>query len=170
MGVGGVIWEKMLYFYNCKKRFIVNFVGEFTSKIDPKRRIVLPALFKKQLGNTPSSDLFILKEDLYEKCLVLYPMQEWERQNQIILEKLNPFNREHNQFLRIFSKGACEVTLDNVNRFLIPKRLLEYAGIEKDVVLSGQNSKIEIWAAESYQKIWDNPVDFGALADKIMNP
>ncbi len=146
------------------------FVGEYSSRVDSKGRIVFPTVFKKQCGTAANGDIFILKEDLYEKCLVMYPLAEWERQNQIIREKLNPFDREHNQFLRMFSKGACEVTLDSVNRFLVPKRLLDYAGIEKEVVLSGQDSKIEIWSAETFAKMWENPVDFGELAKRVINP
>jgi MraZ protein len=149
---------------------MITFVGEYTIRIDAKGRLVLPSAFKKQVGGAPLSDSFILKEDMYEKCLVLYPAAEWERQNQIIRSRLNPFDKQHNQFLRSFSKGAIEVTLDSVNRLLVPKRLMEFANIDKDVVLSGQDGKIEIWSSESYQKLWESAPDFEELAKKVMNP
>jgi MraZ protein len=149
---------------------MVTFVGEYNIRIDAKGRLVLPSAFKKQVGEAASGDSYILKEDMYEQCLVLFPATEWERQNQIIRSKLNPFDKQHNQFLRSFSKGAIEVTLDSVNRFLVPKRLLEFAQIDKDVVLSGQDGKIEIWATEVYQRLWDNAPDFEELAKKVMNP
>ncbi|HOG18954.1 MAG TPA: division/cell wall cluster transcriptional repressor MraZ [Salinivirgaceae bacterium] len=148
---------------------MVTFIGEYNIRIDAKGRIVLPTAFIKQVGDIPQREVFILKEDMYEQCLVLYPISEWDRQNQIIRSKLNPFDREHNQFLRSFSKGAAEVSTDNVNRILIPKRLLEFAKITKDIVLSGQDGKIEIWSAEMYQSLWDNSPDFEQLAKKVMN-
>ena len=148
---------------------MISFVGEYSVRIDAKGRLVLPSALKKQGVEADSAGMYVLKEDMYERCLVLYPAMEWERQNAIIRNKINPFDREHNQFLRSFSKGACEISLDSVNRILIPKRLLEYAQIERDVVLSGQDGKIEIWAAEIYQQMWNNAPDFEILAKKVMN-
>ncbi len=173
MGKCGKKWEKMgklfvfLHVESCI--IMVTFIGEYNIRIDAKGRIVLPSAYLKQIGDMPQREVFILKEDLYEKCLVLYPISEWDRQNQLIRSKLNPFDREHNQFLRSFSKGAAEVTSDNVNRILIPKRLLEFANITKDIVLSGQDGKIEIWGAENYQGLWNSAPDFEMLAKKVMN-
>ena len=65
-----------------------------------------------------------------------------------IRKKMNPYNREHNMFLRNFFKGTAELSLDNNNRLLIPKRLMDLIGAERDVVLAGQDGRIEIWAAE----------------------
>ena len=161
---------KLFVFLHIQSCFImVTFIGEYNIRIDAKGRIVLPTAFIKQVGDIPQREVFILKEDMYEQCLVLYPISEWDRQNQIIRSKLNPFDREHNQFLRSFSKGAIEVSTDNVNRILIPKRLLEFAKITKEIVLSGQDGKIEIWSAEMYQSLWDNSPDFDQLAKKVMN-
>jgi|BioPla2DNA2_1021312.scaffolds.fasta_scaffold01553_4 MraZ protein len=161
---------KLFVFLHIQSCFImVTFIGEYNIRIDAKGRIVLPTAFIKQVGDIPQREVFILKEDMYEQCLVLYPISEWDRQNQIIRSKLNPFDREHNQFLRSFSKGAIEVSTDNVNRILIPKRLLEFAKITKEIVLSGQDGKIEIWSAEMYQSLWDNSPDFEQLAKKVMN-
>ena len=158
---------KLFVFLHIQSCFImVTFIGEYNIRIDAKGRIVLPTAFIKQVGDIPQREVFILKEDMYEQCLVLYPISEWDRQNQIIRSKLNPFDREHNQFLRSFSKGAIEVSTDNVNRILIPKRLLEFAKITKEIVLSGQDGKIEIWSAEMHQSLWDNSPDFEQLAKK----
>lgn len=166
MGKNGKLFV-FLHVQSCL--IMVTFIGEYNIRIDAKGRIVLPTAFIKQVGDIPQREVFILKEDMYEQCLVLYPISEWDRQNQIIRSKLNPFDREHNQFLRSFSKGAAEVSTDNVNRILIPKRLLEFAKITKDIVLSGQDGKIEIWSAEMYQNLWDNSPDFEQLAKKVMN-
>ena len=148
---------------------MVTFIGEYNVKLDAKGRFVLPVAFIKQLDKESSGECFILKEDLFEGCLSFYPYSEWDRQNQIIREKINPFERQHNQFLRSFSKGAVEVSLDSINRILIPKRLIDYAQIQKDIVLSGQDGKIEIWSAESYEQHWKNAPDFESLAKDVLN-
>jgi MraZ protein len=148
---------------------MIIFIGDYTCKIDAKGRVMLPAAFKKQMPSA-SQDRYVVKKDIYEKCLVLYPMDEWERQNQLIRQNINPYNKEHNQFLREFYKDTAEVELDANNRFLIPARLLNLVNIdkEKDVVLAGQLGKIEIWAKELYDKTSESISDFGDLANKIL--
>ncbi len=145
------------------------FIGDYTCKIYAKGRVMLSAAFKKQMP-AAAQDKFVIKKDIYQKCLVLYPMDEWERQNQLIQQNINPYNKEHSQFLREFYKDTAEVELDANNRFLIPARLLNLAGIDKDkeVVLAGQLGKIEIWAKELYDKTSESINDFGDLANKIL--
>lgn len=145
------------------------FIGDYSCKIDAKGRVMLPAAFKKQMP-AASQDKYVVKKDIYEKCLVLYPMDEWERQNQLIRQNINPYNKEHNQFLREFYKDTAEVELDASNRFLIPARLLNLVNIDKenDVVLAGQLGKIEIWAKDLYDKTSESISDFGELASKIL--
>lgn len=145
------------------------FIGDYTCKIDAKGRVMLSAAFKKQMP-AAAQDKFVIKKDIYEKCLVLYPMDEWDRQNQLIRQNLNPYNKEHSQFLREFYKDTAEVELDANNRFLIPARLQSLAGIdkEKELVLAGQLGKIEIWAKELYDRTSESINDFGELANKIL--
>jgi MraZ protein len=145
---------------------MATFIGDYTCKTDDKGRIMLPSAFKKALSAS-ARDTFVVKKDIYEKCLVLFPIDEWERQVELIRANLNPYNKEHNTFLRGFNKGTAEIILDATNRLLIPKRLLEETGIIKDVVLAGQDGKIEIWAKDAYEKI-DVGDDFAQLAQKIM--
>ncbi len=145
------------------------FIGDYTCKIDAKGRVMLPSAFKKQMP-TAAQDKFVVKKDIYEKCLVLYPMDEWERQNQLIQQNINPYNNEHSKFLREYYKDTAEVELDSNNRFLIPSRLLNLANVDKDqeVILAGQLGKIEIWSKELYDKTSDDVGDFGELANKIL--
>jgi MraZ protein len=146
---------------------MATFIGDYTCKIDAKGRIILPMAFKKQLPAT-AQDHFVVRRDIFERCLVLYPGEDWNRQLERIRSRINPYNREHNLFLRNFFKGTAELTLDNNNRLLIPRRLLDLAGINRDVVLAGQDGRIEIWAADLYDKI-DMPTDdFANLAEKLM--
>ncbi|HAB50923.1 MAG TPA: cell division protein MraZ, partial [Ignavibacteriales bacterium] len=102
---------------------MTNFVGDHPCKLDGKSRILFPAALKKQMEG--DNDRFVVKKDLFENCLVLYTLQEWERQNQQIRQKINTFNKEHNAFLRGFYRGTAEVILDSSSRLLIPKRLLD---------------------------------------------
>lgn len=134
--------------------------------MDAKGRILFPSGLKKQLE--ANGNCFVIKKDLFEQCLVMYTSAEWERQNEIIRSQINPFNKEHNRFLRGFYRGTAEIELDNSGRLLLPKRLLDEAGIDKDIVLSGQDTKIELWAESKYDAMEEDEDDFAVLAEKIM--
>jgi MraZ protein len=146
---------------------MATFIGDYTCKADVKGRIILPAAFKKQMP-ADAQDHFVVRKDIFENCLVLYSIEDWNRQLDKIRKKLNPYKREHNMFLRNFFKGTAELSLDSNNRLLIPKRLMDLIGAQRDVVLAGQDGRIEIWAAGIYEKI-DMPADdFADLAEKLM--
>jgi MraZ protein len=144
-----------------------SFVGDYTGKVDVKGRITFPSAFKKQMPDD-SSTSFVIKKDIFEKCLILFTSDEWERQNKIIRAGINPYNKEHTKFLREFYRGTAEVTLDTNNRLLVPARLLEYAQIESEIYFSGQDRKIEIWAKNSYESKEESAEDFAELAEKIL--
>ena len=146
---------------------MISFIGEHTCKVDAKGRIMLPSVFKRQLS-PDESNRFVVKTDIYEKCLILYPWEEWQRQHKLILEKINHYTREHNQLLREFSKASSEASLDNNNRILIPRRLIELVEIKKEVILIGLFGKIEIWAEELYESSSITGEAYGDLANKIL--
>jgi len=146
---------------------MITFVGDHNCKVDEKGRITFPASLKKQM-NAASDGRFVVKKDIFEQCLVLFPIEEWERQNAIIRSKVNPYNKEHNKFLRNFYRGSAELILDSNNRMLIPKRLLDLAEISKEAILAGQDGKIEIWSKDLYESVEQENDDFAALAEKIM--
>jgi len=143
------------------------FIGEYICKLDSKGRLMLPSVFKKQMGSEAQFK-FIVKKDIFVNCLNLYPNDEWERQVKTIRGNINTFNREHSRFLREFYKGTAEIILDNTNRLLIPRRLLETAEIGNEVVLLGIDGKVEIWNKKAYDTIGENETDFAALTEKIM--
>ncbi len=145
---------------------MTTFIGDYNCRVDEKGRVMLPGAFKKALS-ADARDTFVIKKDIYEKCLVLFPLNEWERQVELIRSNLNPYNKEHNAFLRGFYKGTAEVELDATNRLLVPKRLLEELSVNKEIVLAGQDGKIELWAKEAYDNI-DVGDNFAQLAQKIM--
>ncbi len=144
------------------------FIGDYTCRIDAKGRVLLPSAFIKQLP-VQGQDRFVVKKDIFEKCLVLYPIEEWEFQNKLIRSKINPYKKEHNEFLRNFYRGTAELVLDGNNRLLIPKRLIELVGITKELILAGQDSKIEIWPRDAYEKQEAGENEFAKLAEKIMD-
>ena len=146
---------------------MASFIGDYTCKVDVKGRIILPMAFKK-LMSADATDHLVVKKDIFENCLVLYSIEDWNRQLEKIRKNINPYNREHNMFLRNFFRGTAELMLDNNNRMLVPKKLLDCIGAERDVILSGQDGRIEIWAADSYDKIEIATEDFANLAEKLM--
>lgn len=146
---------------------MTTFIGEHTCKLDTKGRLLLPSAFKKHLSPA-CNERFVIKRDIYERCLVLYPWDEWERLNKIIKKNVNPYNREHNKFLRAFFKGTAELNLDSANRLLIPKRLSEETNISNEVILAGQFGKIEIWSPDVYNSSMLSNDDFASLADTIL--
>lgn len=146
---------------------MATFIGDHSCKIDVKGRMIFPSALKRQMESI-SADRFVVRRDIFENCLVLFTIEDWEEQMKKIRSRINPYNREHNRFLRNFFKGTADLVLDASNRLLIPKKLLEQAGIEKDVVLAGQDGRIEIWAMERYEMIDIPAEDFADLAEKLM--
>jgi MraZ protein len=146
---------------------MATFIGDYTCKVDVKGRIILPAAFKKQMP-ADAQDHFVVRKDIFENCLVLFAIEDWNRQLVKIRKKLNPFNREQNMFLRNFFKGTAELSLDNNNRILVPKKLMDLIGANRDVVLAGQDGRIEIWAADIYDKIDMPAEDLANLAEKYL--
>jgi MraZ protein len=146
---------------------MATFIGDYPCKVDAKGRIILPMAFKKQMP-AAAQDHFVVRKDIFENCLVLYAIDDWNRQLEKIRKRINPYNREHNRFLRNFFKGTAELSLDSNNRMLIPKRLFDLIGAERDVVLAGQDGRIEIWSASVYDTIEMPAEDFANLAEKLM--
>ena len=147
---------------------MIGFLGEYEVTMDAKGRFLLPAGFKKQLGEESASQ-FVVNRGI-ESCLTLYPMQSWEP---IFSEvsKLNEFDPKVRQFRRYFLNGATNLELDSAGRLLIPKALIEYAGLEKDVVLVSAVNKIEIWDKNRYNKFFESfsPESYSELANEVMN-
>ncbi len=128
---------------------------------------MLPASLKKQLSRG-LDDGFILKRSVFQPCLELYPMAEWN----IMMAKINKLNRfvkKNNDFIRRFTAGVKVIEIDATGRLLIPKDLVGFAGIDKDIVLSSAVNIIEIWDKDKYEaSIDDAAVDFADLAEEVM--
>jgi len=146
---------------------MVNLIGTYECKADAKGRLVLSAALKKQLSPI-LQDGFVLKRSVFQPCLELYPMSEWN----ILManvNKLNRFVKKNNDFIRRFTAGVKIIELDNSGRLLIPKDLQLFASVTKNVVLSSAVNIIEVWDKDSYEKaIDDATVDFSELAEEVM--
>lgn len=144
-----------------------HFIGTYECKSDTKGRVMVPRALQRQLADKLSGG-FVIKRAVFQSCLELYPMKEWEA----LMEKvngLNRFNKKNNDFIRRFTAGVKVVEVDASGRVLIPKDLLVHAGITKDVVLSSAVNILEIWDKDRYEAAIDEAaVDFGALAEEVM--
>ncbi|KAB1153895.1 division/cell wall cluster transcriptional repressor MraZ [Tenacibaculum aiptasiae] len=146
---------------------MINLIGTYECKVDVKGRLMVSSAFKKQLSSVLQEG-FVVKRSVFQSCLELYPMQEWNMVMQKI-NKLNRFVKKNNDFIRRFTAGVKVVEMDASGRVLIPKDLCQFAGIEKQVVLSSAVNIIEIWDKGKYEKVIDEAVvDFADLAEEVM--
>ena len=128
------------------------FIGEYTVKIDDKGRMVFPSAFKSLMPSYGDMR-FVIKKDIFEDCLEMYTFEEWERQSSEVKSRLNFFNRDHAMFWREYMRDRAIVEPDGkVGRISVPKKLLEAIGVNKEVVFSGNDYKIEIWAREKFEE------------------
>lgn len=142
-------------------------IGTYEVKADAKGRLMLPTVLKKQLAPVMQSG-FVLKRAVFQPCLELYPMPEWEKLMQKV-NKLNRFNKKNDAFIRRFTAGVKVVEVDTTGRLLIPKDLLNFSGITKQTVLASAVNIIEIWDKDRYEKaIDDAALDFADLAEEVM--
>jgi MraZ protein len=140
--------------------------GEFECKLDNKGRMMIPAGLKKQLPEAEKETLVINRG--FKKYLVIYTKSEWDKKLDE-LNKLNQYETKNIEFIRYFTRGATELTLDAAGRVNLPQGLLDYAGIGADVVLNCMLTKIEMWDRTAYNAmISSEPENFAALAEEVM--
>lgn len=128
---------------------------------------MIPAVLKKQLA-AALQDGFVLKRSVFQPCLELYPMSEWNAMMQKV-NTLNRFKKKNNDFIRRFTAGVKIVEVDSTGRLLIPKDLISFSEITKDVVLASAVNILEIWDKDKYEQAIDDAAsDFGDLAEEVM--
>tara|TARA_B100000963_G_scaffold96486_1_gene83255 strand:+ start:11114 stop:11590 length:477 start_codon:yes stop_codon:yes gene_type:complete len=146
---------------------MINIVGTYECKVDSKARILLPSALKKQLQNVLKQG-FVIKRSVFQNCLEIYPMQEW---NLVVsqVNRLNRFVKKNNEFIRAFLAGLKVVDIDSNGRLLIPKDLLLFANLNKEIVLSSSVNMIEIWDKEDYEtSVAETLEDFDKLTEDVM--
>jgi len=142
-------------------------IGTYECKADAKGRLMVPAVMKKQLAGA-LKDGFVLKRAVFQPCLELYPMSEWNAMMTTI-NKLNRFKKKNNDFIRRFTAGVKMVEVDSAGRLLIPKDLISFSGISKHVVLASAVNILEIWDKDKYEQAIDDAAsDFADLAEEVM--
>lgn len=146
---------------------MINLIGTYECKSDDKGRLMVAAPLKKQLAPVLQEG-FILKRSVFQECLELYPMSEWNAM-MLKVNKLNRFRKKNNDFIRLFTAGVKVVEMDTNGRILIPRDLMSFAGIGKDLVLSSAVNIIEIWDKTKYEKAVNDAInDFADLAEEVM--
>ncbi|MGO2103079.1 MAG: division/cell wall cluster transcriptional repressor MraZ [Psychroflexus halocasei] len=145
---------------------MLNFIGTYECKIDAKGRLTLPSALKKQLANVVDDGL-VLKRSVFQNCIEIYPMQEWDKLMGKI-NRLNKFKKKNNDFVRKFTAGVKLIEADANSRILVPKDLSAFAELQKEVVLSSAGEMIEIWDKENYEKVLNDVDDFAELAEEVM--
>jgi len=143
------------------------FTSEYECKIDAKGRLALPAKIKGNLPESAGNEMVIRRG--FEQCLILYPMTEYKKLYSKIAG-LSEFNPEHRTIQRHFFRGSAEVELDGTGRFLIPKLMMGYAKLERDAIVLGMGTKIEIWNPSEYESHLNSGAgEFSELAEKYLN-
>ena len=145
----------------------MRFLGNIEAKMDAKGRAFLPAVFRKML-QAGGEERLVLRKDVFQPCLVLYPESVWNEQMDALRQRLNRWNKQHQQVFRQFVSEVEVLTLDGNGRFLVPKRYLRMADIEQDVKFVGMGDTIEIWSCQQAEQHQMNPEEFGEALEELM--
>ncbi|SIQ09051.1 MraZ protein [Chryseobacterium sp. RU37D] len=144
-----------------------SFIGTYECKIDDKGRLKVPSSLIKQMENFDDK-VFVVKRSVFHPCLEVYPMNAWDKVMGKI-NKLNRFIKKNADFIRMFTAGVKTVELDNAGRLQIPKDLMHFANLQKDIVITSAGELFEIWDKEAYEKvIFIDEADFASLAEDVM--
>ncbi|MDR3272770.1 MAG: division/cell wall cluster transcriptional repressor MraZ [Flavobacteriaceae bacterium] len=146
---------------------MTNLIGTYECTLDSKGRMLLPSGIKRQIDSL-LQDGFVLKRSVFQPCLELHPMVEWNQTMQKI-NKLNRFVKKNNDFIRQFTAGLKNVEIDNSGRLQISKDLIQFAKLEKNIVVASALNVIEIWDKSLYENAVNvNDKDFADLAEEVM--
>lgn len=145
----------------------MRFLGNIEAKTDAKGRAFLPATFRKVL-QAAGEERLVLRKDVFQPCLVLYPESVWNAQMDELRQRLNRWNRQHQQLFRQFVSEVELLALDGNGRFLIPKRYQRMAEIEQDIKFVGMGDTIEIWSTAQSEAAKMDGDDFGNALEALM--
>lgn len=145
----------------------MRFLGNIEAKADAKGRAFLPAIFRKVL-QTGGEERLVLRKDVFQTCLVLYPESVWNEQMDSMRQRLNRWNKTQQQVFRQFVSDVELVSLDGNGRFLIPKRFQRMANIEQEIRFIGMGDTIEIWSNSEAEQQKMSAEDFGNALEELM--
>ncbi len=156
-----------IIFTQLKTTFLAEIIGTYECKVDVKGRLMFPSQLRAQIPLAVEAG-FVIKRSIFMKCLELYPKEEWQLESKRI-NTLNRFKKKNVDFIRKFMAGVKTAELDKTGRILIPKDLIKYGEIKKEIVLASVVNKIEIWDRAAYEKAIDyDPDEFADLAEEVM--
>ena len=142
----------------------MRFLGNIEAKTDAKGRAFLPSAFRRVL-QTAGEESLMLRKDIFQDCLVLYPQSVWNEQEDALRSRLSRWNKQQQQIFRQFVREAIEIRLDGNGRFLIPMSMAE---IEQDIVFIGVGNTIEIWSAKNASEPFVDDETFGQAIEELM--
>ena len=146
----------------------MRFIGNIEAKTDSKGRVFLPACFRRILQQG-GCDKVMLRKDVYQDCLVIYPEESWNEQHNLLRSRLDKWNAKHQMIFRQFVADVEELSIDSNGRILLPKRYLGMASIRQEVRFIGMDDTIEIWAKEKLEQPFMSPDEFSRELEKIMS-
>lgn len=144
------------------------FLGNIEAKVDSKGRIFFPAVFRKVLQSA-SEERIVLRKDVFQSCLVVYPERVWNEQMDYLRSRLNRWNGRHQQLFRQFVSDAERLEFDSNGRILIPKRFLQMAGIVTAVRCIGMGDTIELWSSSAIEDSMMDGEAFGQALEELLN-
>ena len=145
----------------------MRFVGSTEAKADTKGRAFLPAAFRKLL-QAAGEERLVMRKDIFQPCLVLYPESVWNEQLNLLRARLNRWNARHQQIFRQFVSDVEMITLDGNGRFLIPRRYLKMAEIDGGIRFIGMDDTIEIWSSVKTGQPFIDSDEFALQLEEIM--
>lgn len=145
----------------------MRFLGNIEAKADAKGRAFLPATFRKVL-QSGGEERLVLRKDVFQTCLVLYPESVWNEHMDSMRQRLNRWNKTQQQVFRQFVSDVELVSLDGNGRFLIPKRFQRMANIEQEIRFIGMGDTIEIWSNSEAEQQKMSAEDFGNALEELM--
>lgn len=164
------MWGKMINFAakSIIKEVRMRFLGNIEAKIDVKGRAFFPAAFRKIL-QAENEERLVMRKDVHQQCLVLYPESVWNEQMDALRQRLNRWNKAHQQVFRQFVSEVEVLSLDGNGRFLVPKRYLKLAQIEQDIKFVGMGDTIEIWSSNLAEQSMMDAEEFSRAIEELMS-
>ena len=142
------------------------FSGVITAKLDAKGRVFFPSAFRRQLQAAETE--FVLKKDIYQPCLVIYPLAAWQNEVDEVAARLNRWNPGEAMLFRQFLADAETITLDGNGRFLIYRRLQDNAKLDHEVAFVGVDDRVEVWAKAAAEQPFVAADDYAAAFERAM--
>lgn len=144
-----------------------DFSNKYNATVDDKGRVVLPAAFKRELGDS-FDRIFAIEKDPYESCLNLYPSSEWDKRIEFIRSRLNPNDPRQSRLLDKFYQSFVKINVADNGRLNIPNAFLSHVNIKKDVIFTGQGNKIRLWEADAYNASVMSDEDYASTFEEFL--